>query len=629
MNLSAPIDHAARPPFYQRRWLIAVFLAVIAMGVYANSVPNGFALDDDYIIGGSNTVHVLTNLPSTLISQYWAFGARSDALYRPLTIASYVIGWNVWHGNPHGFHVVNILLHGLVTVFVFLLLLRLGAPLVAAFGGGLLFAVHPVHTEAVANVVGRAELLAALFFLGATLEYLDSRLPSWRRALVVGVAFLLALGSKEIAATLPGVLLMLEFARPDRKGMPWRDRLRREWPVALSVFVAFVGFVVLRHHVLGVFLGSDTAPYLAVLPTWQRVLTAVRLFPEYVRLAVFPRDLIAEYGPAVIMPARGLSLMVGVGAFLAVMAVIVVIVSWKRQRLFSIGVLWFALAIVPVSNLLVAVGVMMAERTLYLPSVGWSIIVAGVVVEVARQATPVRKRAFATVGLLAALAAGWWTWQRNPVWKSTDTLLTDLARHHPESFRAEWYVAMRFRAIGDADKSLEYYRRAVTWVGPHYPLLFSYATALAKFHHYDQAIPLVQRLIHRAPQWADAQALLGGIYAMRNQWQKAHDAMEAAIKVIPEDARLYSLLAVADAHLGQWRPALKARLTNLRYAGDTADSGDWIQLAFIRGRLGDIRNAHEALKRARELATDSASVPQLDSLLAQPYGPGVARIGVQ
>jgi hypothetical protein len=626
MTLSPSFDRTARTPFFRRRSLIAVALAIVAMGVYANSVGNGFALDDTYIIRDNDAIHSIDNLPSSMVGTYWSFGPRKSALYRPLTIASYVIGWNVWHGDPHGFHAVNVALHGLVTVLVFLLLLQLGAPLAAAVGGALLFALHPVHTEAVANVVGRAELLAALFFVGAAVEYLDVRLARWRRAVVVGLALFLALASKENAATLPGVLVLLELARRDRKGMPLLERMRREWPVMLSVVVAFAGFAALRHHVLGVFLGNDTAPYLAVLPGWERVLTAIRLFPEYVRLAVFPRDLIAEYGPAVIMPVRVPTAMFILGVLLAILAVVVVVVAWKRQRLFSVGVMWFALVMVPVSNLFVAVGVMMAERTLYLPSVGWSIVAAGLVVEVARNSQPSHRRVFATVGLLAAVVAGWWTWQRNPVWDTTDTLLTDLAMHHPESFRAEWYVALRFSGVGNAEKSLKYYRQAIAWVGPHYPLLFSYATALAKFHRYDEAIPLLQRLVKRAPRFKDAQALLGATLAMQNRWQEARDAMEAAVEVNPDDARLYSVLAVADARLGRWRDALKARLTNLQHAGDKVTMGDYIQLAFIRGRMGDMKKANEALGQARELANDSSAVPDLPKLLAAEHGPGVGVI---
>lgn len=629
MNLTLSGNTGSQPPFSRGRALIALVLALVAIGVYANAFHNEFALDDQIIIGTNTSIHGVEHLRDAATSSYWPNTELDAALYRPLTQVSYAIGWSLWHGNPHGFHAVNIVLHGLVTVFVFLLLLRLGAPLVASVAGALVFAVHPVHTEAVANVVGRAELLAALFFIGAILEYLAPHLSRWRRALVVGVAFLFALASKENAVVLPGVLVVLEFARRDRAGVSLLQRVKWEWPVAVSMLVALAGFVALRHQVLGVFLGNDTAPYLSVLPAWQRVLTAIRLFPEYVRLAVFPRDLIVEYGPAVILPATGLSAMVVLGFLLGVLAIVVVVASWNRQRLFTVGVLWFALTLVPVSNLFVAVGIMMAERTLYLPSVGWSILVAGVVMEVAHRTRPVERRALAVAGMLLVLLGAWRTWQRNPAWKDSDTVLTDLGEHHPESFRAEWYLAVRLEQEDSVDKSLFYYRWAVARVGPHYPLLYSYAQALLKFHRYQTAIPVLHRIIDHVPEHRDSQLLLGGALAMLGRWQTARDDLQAAVKVIPDDPQLYSLLAIADAQLDNWPAALQARLTSLKYAGGKATPDDWLHLALVRGRLNEMKQAQHAMERARVLAAeagDTLRVPTLDSLLSLPNGLGVRRI---
>ncbi|HKJ93320.1 MAG TPA: hypothetical protein VJ957_09130, partial [Longimicrobiales bacterium] len=105
MTLSDPQNPAAPSRFSRRHVLIAVALACVAMGVYANSVRNGFALDDEYIIAQNDTVHGIQEVPITLVSPYWPFGVRSSSLYRPLTLASYAIDWSLWDQNPHGFHV--------------------------------------------------------------------------------------------------------------------------------------------------------------------------------------------------------------------------------------------------------------------------------------------------------------------------------------------------------------------------------------------------------------------------------------------------------------------------------------------------------------------------------------------
>jgi predicted Zn-dependent protease len=262
--------------------------------------------------------------------------------------------------------------------------------------------------------------------------------------------------------------------------------------------------------------------------------------------------------------------------------------------------------------------------------VGWCIVVAGAVVEVARRVRPVvQRRALAAAFLLVVALGAWRTWIRNPVWDSSDTVLSDLAEHHPESFRAEWYMGARLAREDSATKSLFYYRWAVARVGPHYPLLYSYGAALLRFRQYQAAIPILRRVVDHVPQHRDSQLLLGSALAKLGRWQEAHDAVEAAIRVLPDDAELYSLLAVTDAQLGDWPAALKARLASLKYSGDKAKSGDWLHLALIRARLGDTAQARYAFARARVLAResgDSLGVPSLDSLLALPHGLGIGRI---
>src|SRR5262245_17116211 len=190
--------------------LLVVFLALTA---YANSLGNGFAYDDEGILPQNPTV-TSGDWVGALGRSWWPAAAAGAGLYRPVTSASFALEWKLTGGSPTAFHAGDVLAHALVSLLVFALLLQLASPLAAA-AGGLLFAIHPLHTEAVANVVGRAELYAAAFYLLACLLYLKGR--HWTgashalRLLGLGALYFLSLGSKEIGVTLPGALLLLEL----------------------------------------------------------------------------------------------------------------------------------------------------------------------------------------------------------------------------------------------------------------------------------------------------------------------------------------------------------------------------------------------------------------------------------
>ena len=159
--------------------------------------------------------HLLTQPPP-----YWPQVVNGAGLYRPVTLSSFALEWKLWNGHPAGFHLVNLAIHTAVSLLVFLLILPV-AGTIPALVGGALFAVHPVHSEAVANVVGRSELYAALFVLGACwLFWKGTASSSSRRVarlLGIGALFVLGLGSKEMAATLPALLVLIALFGNDER----------------------------------------------------------------------------------------------------------------------------------------------------------------------------------------------------------------------------------------------------------------------------------------------------------------------------------------------------------------------------------------------------------------------------
>lgn len=430
-----------------------LLILIAALIPYAPTLLNGFAGDDEYIVA-TNPVVTEGNPGRALTTPYWPEAYTAGTLYRPLTVATFVAEWQIWNGNPLGFHLTNLALHAGVSLLILSLLLTMGASLGAATAGALIFAVHPVHVEAVAQVVGRSELLAAAAYLAACLIYLRGR-ALW----AVPLLFLMGLASKEIAVTLPAALVLLEaVGRRDQDtsgtAATLIERLRARVGMFVGMVVAFAAYMAVRFRVTDGFVGETPAAEFFGLGTLQRVMTALSAWLDYVRLLVYPLDLSSDYSPAVRFPALSLDRPGMLGGLILVALLASTVVLWKRSRIAAAGLVWFAIVILPVSNLLIATGTMLAERTLYLPSVGLALLIGGVVGRPMRE----HPRTMLALGSLLLIALSVRTVVRTQDWKDSTTMMAALERDHPESVlvvRARAREAMSQGRWDDAAKRFE------------------------------------------------------------------------------------------------------------------------------------------------------------------------------
>ena len=448
-----------------RRALLVV--AVVAVATYAPSVRNGFAGDDGQIIVNNPLVHGWAGAgPAAFRSPYWPpqFGG---ALYRPLAIVTYTLDWHWGGGAPAWFHVMNLLWNAGASVLVALLAGAWsggrggepgaagdGAGARAALVGGLLFAVHPVHVEAVANIVGRAELLAACFTLLAVYCAVE-RDNWWLSALF----WQLGLLSKENAVAAPALIvgawvLGIGPRRPTRNlvlafGGSW---------VAVGLLYA-----ALRHAALGAYapLWSPAPVFLGQSPLGIR-LTAVAALTDVARLLLFPLHLRADYSPA----ERVAVTHVGDAAFLLGFLVlagwaVLLWLAWRRGRTVeALGVAWIGIAYLPVANLLFPIGVLIAERTLYLPSAGLALAAGAVAARL--PARPGYGLAFALVVIAGATR----TVLRIPVWHDNLAVAQSIRRDSPDSYQGHMEAAGILLERGRPDLALTAARLAVEAYAP-------------------------------------------------------------------------------------------------------------------------------------------------------------------
>lgn len=437
-------------------------MAGVALLVCLTGLHNQFTQDDLPLIAQNARLHDLAHWRTIVTSPFWP-PPYSEDLYRPLTALLLGIEWALGKGGPLLFRIVSDLLYAGAAVAV-LGLARRVLPLGLAALVALLFAAHPVHVEAVALGAGQSELLAGIFLTAAVSRYLGRRRSGGLGAgdwAWLGALYLAACFSKEHGLVLPGLLLAAEVLLVSG---PWRERLRTLLPGYL-LLVALAGLVLLaRAAVLpGNLAGTFTADALVGVSLPARALTLLRIVPEWTRLLLWPAHLQADYSPQELVASTGLGSVEALGALLLSGTVLAVWLTRKRAPTVAFGLCWMAIALFPVSNLAVPTGILLAERTLFLASVGMLLALGGVLQLVwRRRALPIAA-AVATVLVLAGMAR---SAERETVWHDESTFRIRSVEDAPRSWRTQLSYGTALLEQGADQQGFAAYQRALELAPP-------------------------------------------------------------------------------------------------------------------------------------------------------------------
>jgi len=456
-------------------------IAMLAIAASITGIVNQFTYDDRYIVEMNPLMKSLAGWWRTFGASYWPKDWGGDG-YRPLTILAFKIEYALGSGSPFAFHAANIAFYAIACVFVYGLARRVFAPEHhwAAWVAAALFAVHPTHVEAVAGVVGQSELLVGIALLAATLLYLgDRQRGPLRPSTAAWIAALYALGcfAKEHAIVLPGLLAAVEvILLADRE--PMRERIARLRPFYLVLVLVAVSFVavrswVLADHSIGGFQPFTPFNTLRITNT-DRMLTALGVVPDWVRLFYWPIHLSSEYGPPDVEIAQGFSVSQIPGLALLVAIIALGFILRRRQPVISFGIAWVIVTLLPSSNFVLPAGIVLAERTLFLPSVGAMLIAATIAVIVAERWNAAARSDVtlaARVAFAAILAAGVWrSASRSTVWRNNDRLFRQAVVDSPDAYRAHYMLgAWHFENKRKREGEVEY-RRALK-LFPYDPFL--------------------------------------------------------------------------------------------------------------------------------------------------------------
>lgn len=547
----------------------AVLLVAACLLSYANGLAGDFTYDDKAIVRDNARIHAPGSVSQVFTTPYFG-GARGQGTgYRPLLLLSFAVQFWIHGGSVLGFHAVNVALHCLVTLLLARLLLRLGVPDATAYGAALLFAVHPIHVEAVTSIVGRGETLAAVFVFGFLLLALRYRSRTRKRPVLLGGALALyGLGilTKESAAVAPA-LAFLAFWRLE-SGAP-RERvvgaLRKGFRLYAGAAAILAASLVLRRLVLGGVLKATSFVIfelenpLASLTPLDRVLNAAAVVFRYVGRLVLPLRLSADESAWSIPAALGLN-PGGVGALILLVGLLAAAVAREcENRDIAFGLLFFGIAFSPTANLLFATGTVFAERLAYLPSAGFLVALASVIIG---KRVPSVSRLRAGVLLTVALALSTRTVARNLVWKDDAALFEATVRSSPDSAKAHYNLAWLSAQAGRLPEALEHYRRAIRIYPRYFDAWAGKGSVEQRLDDLAEAEASFLRSLELAPGYENGYFRLGVLRERKGDLGGAERAFADGLARSPKSTPLAYRLAIVRSRLGResaesdWRRAI-------------------------------------------------------------------------
>lgn len=540
-----------------------------AFALFAPSLGNRFALDDRLVAmsvrddGSANEmVGQLQPLTTYFTSNYWRGFLDQDILFRPVTVLSYALvyvaigqhlGGEAGEARPQ--HALNVLLHLLAVWLVYRLARGVRMPRASALVAAVIFAVHAIHSEVVAGVVGRAELLGFAFGALAALAFLPAKTTrGWRAGRLVGsaLALFLAMSAKESAVAWIPFLLVAVVVRELQGGANAGVGLGRllaghvgRW-LAVAALPLAVFWVLRAAMIAGA--GADAVAWGDALVRATPGATfgnAVVQWAYALRACLLPTHLAADWGPMVFAPvpsAAAPSALASLGALTLVLGV--ALVWWRRRPiLFAAAATWFGHSFL-VSNVPFRIGTDYAERLYYAPSLGAAFLGAW-----AASVWP-RSRRWLGLALLGAWTA-WNSWlllQRNPVWRDNESLLRHEVTHQPRSARMHLSWAGQLEKRGELDAIPPHLETFLTMYPENAAAWSHLGTVHARLGRAAEALRCFQRAVAAsdfkpsvrvaaAINLAMARALAGEIEAAKNALELALATDPAATVIRVPDLR--------------------------------------------------------------------------------------------
>ncbi len=590
-------------------WLHLSILIVLSIALYAPTLRNDFVTDDKLQILQNPLVLEGKNLSQVFTGEVWDFARQNQSktktnvgtnYYRPLQFLVYAVEYQFFGEHPIGWHLVNILLNSAVVALVYLLVAALGTPTLA-FWAAFWFAFHPIHTEPVAWIAALPELQCAIFLLLAMLCYHRARSASRPvPAILLGALFFLgALFSKEPALLFPVILLCYEFfyARTTREHLvPLASRFV---PFLISLAI----YLYARVAALGGFAPrpSTERPQLSA---WKLLFAIPPIFARYIGKLLVPIHLNYFYEFPI---TTTLTSWAAAGILCALLMALAAFYFRGTRPILSFALCWFVFTLAPALSLNTLAINFFTERYLYIPSVGFAVVIAGAGLALySRLSTPPVRYALSAAFVALFVFYLVQTERRIAVFHDNYTLLSTTEPDSPNSYVVQGQLAGAYYDRGDVDDALIHVRRALR-LNPNYVLgHLNAGLYLVKKGDYDAAIPEFHEAGRLYPEYVPTWVNLAKVYTLQHNWQLAADTYRHAATLDPNQSAVFLQLAA----LAESNAKSEAALASL-HSAETAhphDFASWVHLGDVSSQAGQWPRAAAAYESAAALQPANATV---------------------
>ncbi|OGW75920.1 MAG: hypothetical protein A2Z72_08770 [Omnitrophica bacterium RBG_13_46_9] len=514
----------------------ALLVFLITFMVYMNTLKNDFIWDDEYLILKNSQVKSFSHFWN-VFRTYLGYGSDNiNNFYRPMQEISNMVDYFLWGEDPKGFHFTNIMLHSFVAVMVFIFIFYICNSVPIAGLCGIFFGIHPVHTEAVAYIAGRADsLYSAFFLLSFTLliRYMNSLCRDRERGNLFVLSILLfvpALLSKEISLVLP--LLVIVYVFILLKGRISMGTYRKAMNLWIPYAAVVLVYGVLRFTVINFFKIAPPTTF-SVIPLPNRLFTFFKTILEYFGMLLVPVNLHMERTVHITRsffePDSLLAIFVVLGILAAGVAL------YRKNRLISFFIFWFFINLLPVSNIF-PINSFIAEHWLYMASIGYFFIVsAGIYALYAKSRRGLAGKALAVMLVGAFLSPyAFLTVRRNRDWKDEITFFDNTLKYTPKNTRLYLNLGNTYFEKRQYDKAIEQYEKVIS-IDENYAVAYgNIGVAYVSKGNLSEAEKFLKKAVALDHNYPLAHYSLGSLYRKTGRAKEAIDELEISVKQLPQ-----------------------------------------------------------------------------------------------
>ncbi|MBN4081752.1 tetratricopeptide repeat protein [bacterium AH-315-C07] len=575
---------------------------ILAMLVYAVTLGHDYALDDKTVIAENKFVKEGFNGISTLTTHaYWyGYNGLNEGSYRPLPLISYAIEYGIFGSNPFVGHLTSLILYSLVLFLLIAVLNKLfkdyhfSIPIIIS----LLFALHPIHVEVVANVKGRDELLCLIGLLGCILFLIKHYIKPNKKHLALALSgYFIALLSKEIALPFIAIIPLTLFMLP-------KSSIKKVIQTCAPLVGVLVIYMLLRSSFID---GLGPVKWFNSYFQYEsdnsnRMATAFYGLFYYIRLLFVPHPMVYDYSYNYI-PVISWGSLKGFGSLLLVIGLLVYsIIRIRNRDPIGYGILFFFLSISLVANIVIPMAAIMAERFLFIPSLGFCICLGLLIAKICKipwksNSSSIPNKSVFGIMALVLIAYSYQTFSRSLDWKDTMTLFSKDVTTATDNARVHFNLGREYAILAPKDKvnSETVYKKAIDELNKSLAID-------AKFY--------------------DARFLLGVVYANMKDYKNAVNNYSAAAAINPEQTEPTNSVETALLNLGinyenmgDFESAIKAYLKLIVYKPKYRP----IQKQNLMYAYNNLGNAYNNLKDYTNAAKYCTKAIQLNPKYTRAY----------